>query len=725
MGGFSLSTAIAITSLVSFLIAAFMIALSRNQRSYTTSESYAWLAGAYGFNGIRLACQLLVISGITSVTILGDLFYIGFISSFWLGVQTYSKQDPLSPRLIAIPALLIVWAIFARSTGVPFPWLAIPPHFLGTIIFVASGYYVWSLHRSRANNGHKILALMMFLQGASTASYPFTRNTWFAPYGFSLFTLLATAIGIGFIISALQVEQLRLLDEMDARKHAEDARKKSLDLIECIMSNSPTGIRVFEGETGKCIHANKAIADMVGGTVETLLQQNFRSLTSWHDVGLDKIAETTLKDGTTRHHEALFQTSFGKSLMADYFVSRFELEGKPNLLFIASDISERKDLETQLIQAQKMESVGRLAGGIAHDFNNMLGVIIGHASIALMDTELNKKTQRHLVEINNAADRSADLTRQLLAFARKQAIEPKVLDLNVTIAGMLNMLQRLIGENIHLNWQPVSTVCQVKIDPAQVDQILANLCVNARDAIDNVGKIIIETGTVTIDEAYSIRHPEAEYGNYVWISTSDSGHGMDKETQKYIFEPFFTTKGVGEGTGLGLATIYGIVKQNNGFINVSSELGQGTTFTIYIPEYVGTSKPELYLKTSSDLLRGVETIMLVEDEPAILDMAAQFLKMQGYTVLEANSPGEAILFAHDYKDTIHLLITDVVMPEMNGRELATNLMAMYPHLKCLFMSGYTSDVITHHGVIDEGVYFIQKPFPLPALATKVRDVLDI
>lgn len=385
---------------------------------------------------------------------------------------------------------------------------------------------------------------------------------------------------------------------------------------------------------------------------------------------------------------------------------------------------DRARIEAQLLQAQKMESVGRLAGGVAHDFNNMLGVIIGHVSLGLMKIDSTDSLYNNLVEIERAAERSADLTRQLLAFARKQVIEPKVLDLNDTISGMLKMLQRLIGENINLCWQPGNKLWPIKMDPSQIDQILANLCVNARDAIEKAGKIFVETGIATIDESYCTDHPEAVPGDYVRLSVSDDGCGMNKETLEHIYEPFFTTKGIGEGTGLGLATVYGIVKQNNGFINVYSEPGRGTTFTVYIPRHSDSSIYNLPETVAMTLPRGQETILLAEDEPAILQMTCMLLESLGYTVLAAHSPAEAIRLAHEHSDVIHLLMTDVVMPEMNGRDLASTLMELYPHLKSLFMSGYTADIITNHGVIDEGFYFIQKPFPLQSLAVKVREVLD-
>jgi len=384
---------------------------------------------------------------------------------------------------------------------------------------------------------------------------------------------------------------------------------------------------------------------------------------------------------------------------------------------------EKSKLESQLLQAMKMESVGSLAGGVAHDFNNKLTVIIGHTCLALTEMDIDK-VHGSLEEIRKAAEQSAELTRQLLAFARKQTIAPKVLNLNETVASMLKMLQRIIGEDIRLTWQPAPDLWLIKFDPSQIDQILTNLCVNARDSIGCDGKITIETGNSSLDEVYCSGHADAVPGEYVRLVVSDNGSGMVKKTLDRIFEPFFTTKETGKGTGLGLSTVFGIVKQNNGFINVYSEPGLGTTFTIYLPRHSGKSMPVQKESMIMPAPRGQETIMVVEDELAILDMTTQILTNQGYTVLQANTPAEAIRLAKEHVGEIRLLITDVVMPEMNGKDLASTLLSLYPQLKCLFMSGYTADAIAHHGVLDEGVYFIQKPFSLSALATKVRKVLE-
>ena len=380
-------------------------------------------------------------------------------------------------------------------------------------------------------------------------------------------------------------------------------------------------------------------------------------------------------------------------------------------------------LEAQLRQSQKMEAVGRLAGGVAHDFNNMLAVIVGHADMALEQTAPDDPLHAELQAIQKAAQRSADLTGQLLAFARKQTIAPQVLDLNDTIAGMLKMLGRLIGENIDLLWKPAATLWPVNMDPTQIDQVMANLVVNARDAIVGVGKITIETAKVTFDEGYCEIHAGFSPGAYALLAVSDNGCGMDKEIMARLFDPFFTTKPPGQGTGLGLATVYGIVKQNRGLINVYSEPGRGTIFKIYLPRYESDQISARRVPAPTVVPTGTETVLLVEDEEALLELGKILLGQLGYTVLGAGSPGQAIQLAETYEGVIHLLLTDVIMPDMSGRDLWQRLGALRPDLKCLFMSGYTANVIAHHGVLDPDVHFLQKPFSKTVLANKLREVL--
>jgi PAS domain S-box-containing protein len=395
-----------------------------------------------------------------------------------------------------------------------------------------------------------------------------------------------------------------------------------------------------------------------------------------------------------------------------------------NYVAVKHDITERLRLAAQFQQAQKMESVGRLAGGVAHDYNNMLSVILGYAELALDQVDPSAPLHADIKEIHDAAKRSTEITRQLLAFARKQTISPKVLDLNESVEDMLKMLRRLIGEDIDLKWLPSNPLWNIKIDPSQIEQVLANLCVNARDAIDGVGKVTIETHNVTFDEDYCADHAGFVPGEFVQLAVSDDGSGMDKKTLDSIFEPFFTTKDVNRGTGLGLAMVYGIVKQNEGFINAYSEPDKGTTFKIYLPRHVGQVR-KMKAEVAAEFPKGGgELVLLVEDEPVIRKMGKAMLEKLGYKVLTTGTPADAIRLAEEPANTIQLLVTDVVMPEMNGRELADRLRMLNPDIKTLFMSGYTANVIAHRGVLEEGVNFIQKPFSKKDLAVKVREILD-
>ncbi len=402
------------------------------------------------------------------------------------------------------------------------------------------------------------------------------------------------------------------------------------------------------------------------------------------------------------------------------------------VLGIGHDISERKKaeeeklkLEAQLMQAQKMESVGRLAGGVAHDYNNMLTVILGYSELVLERLDLADPLREDLLEIRKAATRSMDITQQLLAFARKQTITPIAFDLNDAVESMLKMMRRLLGEDINLAWLPEIHLWPVKMDPSQLDQILANLCVNARDAIGGVGRITIETKKAVFDERYSETHPQFIPGEYVLLAVSDDGCGMDTETINKIFEPFFTTKGAGEGTGLGLATVYGIVEQNGGFINVYSEPGHGTTFKIYLPRHTDL-EAECQGKTQERIPRGnAETILIVEDDVSILTLTQRILTEIGYAVLVAQLPSQALQLGEKNQHKIDLLITDVVMPEMNGKELSDRFYELYPGIKTLFMSGYTADALGHRGILEQDIHFIQKPFSKESLAFKVKKILDM
>ena len=508
------------------------------------------------------------------------------------------------------------------------------------------------------------------------------------------------------------------------RRQIQDSLTESNELFIAAFKSAPIMITISNIEDGTYLDANQQFLNISEFSREEVVGKTSVGLGWISETDRTQLRKSIQQHGRVNDQEITLHTKSGQTKLCKYWGEVISVAGQKRLLSIALDITEQHKAEQQLHQAQKMESIGSLAGGVAHDFNNMLTVIMGHAQLGLMKSDTNHNISDHFAEIMKTAERSADLTRQLLAFARKQTIAPKIIDLNEVIDGMLKMLRRLIGESIQLTWQPAPGLWRIKADPSQIDQILANLSVNARDAINGTGRITIETRNNTVDSSYCEENPEAVPGDYVHLSVSDDGSGMDKETMDRVFEPFFTTKGVGEGTGLGLATVYGIVKQNNGFINIYSEPGKGTTFTIHLPREKEESRKTLPEAKSAPLPTGYETILLVEDEPDILHVTALLLKKQGYTLLTAGTPSEAVRLAHEHIGEIDLLITDVIMPEMNGKDLANKLQSLNPQLKCLYMSGYTADIIAQHGVLDEGVYFIQKPFSLSNMAAKVREVLD-
>jgi PAS domain S-box-containing protein len=519
--------------------------------------------------------------------------------------------------------------------------------------------------------------------------------------------------------------------DITERKQAETELRRSHQMFLTVLEGIDATVYVADMHSHKILFMNKYMIDAFGGDFTgRICYEAFRGETApCGNCSNDRLLDA---DG---HPTGVCVWETKNLLTGKWYINHDRairwLDGRMVRLQIAFDVThikemeqERKRIGEQLKQAQKMESVGRLAGGVAHDFNNMLGAILGYTELGMMEVSPTDPIHGTLKDIQKAAQRSGDLTRQLLAFARKQTVAPKVLDLNETLEGMLKMLRRLIGENIDLAWLPGKDLGPVRIDPSQIEQLLANLCVNARDAIRDTGKITVETGAVAFDEAYCATHVGSVPGEYVLLAVSDNGCGMDLETRSHLFEPFFTTKEVGKGTGLGLATVYGMVKQNNGFIDVYSKPGQGTTFKIYLPRNTAEADRTTKMDAAQPAARGRETILLVEDEPMILDIAVKILERQGYTVMAASRPGEAIRLAREHAGEIHLLMTDVVMPEMNGKDLAKNLLSLYPNLKRLFMSGYTADVIAHHGVLDEGVQFIQKPFSVQKLAGQVREVLD-
>ena len=545
--------------------------------------------------------------------------------------------------------------------------------------------------------------------------------------------------------------ELRMVTQTDtwfwARMEATTATQKDSTLVIRVIVSDITGQKQTEAERkrlttaidqsfdtivitdtdGLIQYINPAFEKATGYTREEVAGQTMRILKSGkQDEGFYQKLWNTISSGRTWTGQMINKRKNGTLFNEEATISPVRnMDGSIiNYVAVKRDITEQLLLAVQLTQAQKMESVGRLAGGVAHDYNNALTAIMGFTELALMDADPKGSLHANLNQVLKAGRRATNITRQLLAFARKQTIAPVVLDLNETVESILKMLRRLIGEDIDLVWMPGKDLGNVKMDPSQIDQVLANLCVNARDAIEGVGKITIETESIVFDADYCADHRGFVPGKFVLLAVSDNGCGMDKETLSNIFEPFFTTKDVDKGTGLGLSTVYGTVKQNNGFINVYSEPGKGTGIKIYLPRHDGQAV-EIQEESTAKIPQGhAETILVVEDDLSLLKLAQKILQGLGYSVLAADATKEALKIAKDHIGEIHLLVTDVIMPEMNGQELSERLKSLHPGLKCIFMSRYTANAIAHHGVLDEGGRFIQKPFSKRDLATIVRKVLD-
>lgn len=527
-------------------------------------------------------------------------------------------------------------------------------------------------------------------------------------------------------LHASQKATLSILEDLEAEN--EIRRAKEADLQKVTMAIEQAGETIIITDiAGKIEYVNPAFEAVSGYTPEEAVGKTPAILKSGEqDHEFYQNMWETITRGEIWHGRLVNKHKDGRLYTEATTISPvFDAIGNIiNYVGVKRDITAQLEMTAQFQQAQKMESIGRLAGGVAHDYNNMLSVILGYTEMALEKVDPSDTLHEDLQEVFNAAKRSSDITRQLLAFARKQTIAPVVLNLNTTLDGMLNMLRRLIGEDISLAWQPSFEVWPIKIDPSQVDQILANLCVNARDAIKGVGKVTIETANVSFDDADCALNRGFIPGAFVMLAVSDNGCGMDKTIVNQIFDPFFTTKDIGEGTGLGLATVYGIVKQNHGFINVYSEPDNGTIFKIYIPRDTADIEQTTDAKLSKIPMGQGETILLVEDELALLGMVKRLMERLGYIVLCASEPDSALRLAKEHAGEIELLLTDVIMPKMNGRDLANLLTNSYPSMKLLFMSGYTADVIAHKGILDEGVNFIQKPISQNDLAAKLREILD-
>ena len=509
--------------------------------------------------------------------------------------------------------------------------------------------------------------------------------------------------------------------EITERVQAEADRARLATAVE----QSAETIMITDAD-GTILYVNPAFEQTTGYTSAEAVGQNPRILQSGNqDAEFYRRMWTALKRGEVWRGHFVNRRKDGTTYEEEASISPVRDAAGQIVNYVAAqrDVTHVAKLEDQLRQAQKMEAVGRLAGGVAHDFNNLLTGIMGYSELCLDEIASDHPIRKWLEEIKIEVGRSADITRQLLAFARKQTVAPKVMDLNDAVAGMLNLLRRLIGENLQLAWLPGAELWPIRVDPSQVDQILANLCVNARDAIAGIGKIALATENVRLDSSFCSGRADSLPGDYVLLTVTDDGCGMDPETQAQIFEPFFTTKGLGKGTGLGLATVYGIVKQNNGFIHVYSEPDRGTVFRIYLPRVAPEAAPSPARPDMKAPRGNGESVMVVEDEKSLRDLCGLFLGDLGYKVLTAETPGEALKKVQGSGGDIHLLLTDVVMPGMDGKQLARRIRALNPNVRVLFMSGYTADVIARRGVLEPGTAFLSKPFSRTELALKVHETL--
>ncbi len=519
---------------------------------------------------------------------------------------------------------------------------------------------------------------------------------------------------LGFLGSAIN-GMLEDLERAQAERHEGRARLgMMIEKMPAVLWTTDKELRFTSGVGAGLEHLGLRSNEIVGLTLYQYFQAN--------DPGFPAIAA---------HLKALageavtYEMEWKKRAFETHVQALRDSEGAViGVIGVALDITDRKQLADQLRQSQKMQAIGELAGGVAHDFNNLLMVVKGHAEILLSRLPESSPLRNNVEQVDGAADRAASLTRQLLAFSRMQVLQPRVLDLNEVVGGLTKMFSRVIGENIEMVFVPGARLGRVKADRTQIEQVLLNLVVNARDAMPNGGRVTIGTSNAYLDREYSVKHHSLQPGHWIMLTVSDTGCGMDAQTQSRIFEPFFTTKAQGKGTGLGLATVYGVVKQSGGFIYVYSEVGRGTTFKIYLPQVSAAVDKEAVEKTVVPPARGSETILVVEDEESVRELVRDYLAATGYNVLEASDGAQALEIAAAHRGPIHMVVTDVVMPRLSGRELVARITAQRPNLKVLYISGYTDDSIFRNGVLEGGVAYLQKPFNLKTIAQKIREVLD-
>jgi PAS domain S-box-containing protein len=523
------------------------------------------------------------------------------------------------------------------------------------------------------------------------------------------------------------------LHKIVRQRSAEVSIRETESRYRSLFDRSLDAVYVHDME-GRFVDANPAALSLLGYSREEIGGLTFEDILDPNDLAVARATTEEITQAGSQKAPTIYRLirKDGSRVEVETVAVALERDGLPRLIQgVARDLTPRREAEKelaatqeQLRQSQKLEAIGRLAGGIAHDFNNMLGAIIGYSDVILRDLRNEDPIARDIEQIKKAADRAAALTKQLLAFSRKQVLEPRVINLNSVVTGIEKMLRRLIGEDIGFSTGLAQGLWHVRADPGQIEQVIMNLAVNARDAMPAGGQLTIETVNVELDEQYARNHVAVTPGPHVMLAVSDTGCGMDEKIRARLFEPFFTTKEQGKGTGLGLSTVYGIVKQSGGNIWVYSEPGKGTTFKVYFPRVRADTEAIPAKQPEREPHRGTETVLVAEDEEVLRRLVSRILSILGYEVLEASNGGEALIACQKHKGPIHLLVTDVVMPGMSGRELSRRLTETRPDLKVLYTSGYTDNAIVHHGVLDPGTAFIQKPFSASGLAAKVREMLD-
>lgn len=678
---------------------------------------------------LALVLLAAAVSTVVSATIgVASLWLSGAISSASYGSLWFVWWSGDAMGVLVFGSLLLTWAATPRLRESP--GRAVEALALVVLLVVLTD----ALFRLPFNYAYAVFpvvswaALRFGPRGAATATTLVAGlAVWSTLHGRGPFVASTPTENLALLqtfVGLLAVTALVLAALVTERTTAQEALTESEAHYRGLFESNPNPLWVYDAETLAFLAVNEAAVRQYGYSREEFLELTLKDIRPPEDVArlqdrLASFGEGLVEAGEWRHRKK-------DGTVIDVEITRHTLTfaRRRAALAMAHDITRRKAIEGQLLQAQKMEAVGRLAGGIAHDFNNLLTAIFGSSDLLLEDLSVDDQRRTEVEDIKKAAQRAAALTRQLLAFSRQQVLAPQVLNLNALIADVEKLLRRLLREDLEFRTVLAPDLGAVRADPGQLEQVIVNLAVNARDAMPQGGKLTVETANVDLDDAYAQAHVPVVAGRYAMLAVSDTGIGMDTQVKAHIFEPFFTTKEKGKGTGLGLATVYGIVKQSDGYVWVYSEPGQGTTFKIYLPRVEAAAEPPAPKPTPPASLRGSETVLLAEDEEAVRNLTRRVLESHGYTVLTAGDGQEALRLADGHAGPIHLLLTDVVMPNMSGRQLAERVVSARPEAKVLYLSGYTDDAIIHHGVLEPGIAFLQKPFTPQGLARKVREVLD-